>query len=731
MPLALGIYMGWARLGCLSAALLVCAVVAATAAEPKRVLVLHSFGNFEAEDAFGDYFRADLAEKSPYPIDQYEVTLEIAHFSDGERDAAFVEYLKALLAGRPPDLVVTLVSPAARFVQRHRRDLFPSTPVLFAALDARALEGQALTDNDAIVPNLLDRREVIENILQTLPSTTTVAVAIGNAPIERFWVNELRHELQPLESRVHFIFLNELSLEDMLARAGALPPRSAIYFGHLIVDGRGVSHRQAEVLTRLHAVANAPIFGQYDYQLGQGILGGRLLSIHSLSQRTAEVASRILQGASPGDIETSRQTLGTPEYDWRELRRWKVAEAGLPPNSTVRFREPTLWEQYRWYIIGAAAFSTLEGILIVALLVNGRRLRQTHNDLKASEERMSLAAVAANLRFWVWEIPRDEVWGSASEWSLADPDPATPFSFDERLETAHADDRDSIRRAVQRACRGDGEYRVDFRAPQPDSTIRWIAARGRVEFDRQGQPVRMRGVSIDITERRRAEEEARDLSGRLITAQEDERARLARALHDDITQRLAVLAIDAGRKESSIGDAATKQVLRSMRDVLTRLSEDVHALSYALHPAILQDLGLIEALKTECDRFRIVEAIPVRFAAEELLDEPPRPVALCLYRVAQEGLRNAARHANASAIEVGLQFVDGGLELSVHDNGVGFDPAQKRTRPSLGHASMRQRLSLVGGELRIDSKVGYGTTVQAWAPVNWEAHRESSASVAG
>jgi signal transduction histidine kinase len=451
-----------------------------------------------------------------------------------------------------------------------------------------------------------------------------------------------------------------------------------------------------------------------------------------LSQRTAEVAARILQGASPGDIKTPAQTLGAPEYDWRELRRWGIAEAGLPPNSIVRFREPTLWEQYRWHMLGVAAFSTLEWILVVALLLNRRRLGRAHESLKTSEERMSLAAVAANLRFWAWEIPRDEFWGTASDWSLGNLDPAKPIRFDQGLESAHAADRILIRRAVQRALESDGEFRVEFRAPQADSTIRWIAARGRVEFDRKGEAIRMRGVSIDITERRRAEEEARDLSGRLITAQENERARLAGVLHDDVTQRIALVAIEVGRKESDISDAATRQVLRSMRDVLTRLSEDVHALSYALHPAILQDLGLIEALKTECDRFSSAVAIPVRFRAEELLDEPPRPVALCLYRIAQEALRNVARHASASEIKVGLQFVDGGLELSVHDNGVGYDAAApKQARPSLGHASMRQRVSLVGGELHIDSKRGQGTTVQAWAPLNREAHCESSASVAG
>ena len=123
--------MGWARRAWMAVTLLAFAAGNATAAEPKRVLLLHSFGwNFQAEDAFGDYLRTDLAEKSPYPLDAYEVLLEIARFNDGERDEAFVSYLRALFASRPPDLIITMVSPAARFIQRHRR-----RPVSFNAGD--------------------------------------------------------------------------------------------------------------------------------------------------------------------------------------------------------------------------------------------------------------------------------------------------------------------------------------------------------------------------------------------------------------------------------------------------------------------------------------------------------------------------------------------------------------------------------------------------------------------
>src|SRR5262249_303127 len=151
----------------------------------------------------------------------------------------------------------------------------------------------------------------------------------------------------------------------------------------------------------------------------------------------------------------------------------------------------------------------------------------------------------------------------------------------------------------------------------PGADTRWVAARGRCEFDQEGKPVRVRGVTIDITKRRQAEEAARELSGRLINAQEEERSRLARELHDDVTQRLALLAIDAGRGEQILSSAAAGgNAMRAIREGLIRLSEDVHALAYRLHPSILEDLGLIAALKTECERFGRAASIPVDLKAQ-------------------------------------------------------------------------------------------------------------------
>ena len=219
--------------------------------------------------------------------------------------------------------------------------------------------------------------------------------------------------------------------------------------------------------------------------------------------------------------------------------------------------------------------------------------------------------------------------------------------------------------------------------------------------------------------RRSAEKDAMGLSGRLLTAHEDERRHLAREMHDDLTQRLARLAIDAGRMENT---PTAPQGMGPLREGLVRLSEDVHALSYRLHPSMLDDLGLVEALKAECDRVARHGALNVDVEARGVPEALPGETSLCLYRVAQEALSNAARHARASAVTVLLSPRGNGLQLAVSDNGSGFDPAHSRDHASLGLASMRERVRVLHGELDIRSAPGRGTTVVAWVPATRQVH---------
>lgn len=286
------------------------------------------------------------------------------------------------------------------------------------------------------------------------------------------------------------------------------------------------------------------------------------------------------------------------------------------------------------------------------------------------------------------------------------------------MEHIHPDDRARVLELRRQLHAGELEHlSVEYSFPHPTRGERWIHHVGRVaQRDAGGRTLRSFGVLRDITEAKRAEAALRDLSRRLIRAHEDERALLARELHDDVTQRLAVLAIDMGRAELTAADGAQADVMRSVRAELVRLSEDIHSLAYQLHPSVLEELGLVEALRAECERRGRQGRLAVSMNLESVPAVAGEEAQLCLFRVAQEALTNVARHAGTGRASVTLRRADGGLLLAVGDQGVGFDPTRPREGRSLGLASMRERLHLVGGTLDVESSPGRGTTVVAWVP---------------
>jgi signal transduction histidine kinase len=347
----------------------------AALAEGRRVLLLHSFGPFfEPWSAVAGRFREELTRQLP-AVDLYEASLEMARLPQPSEEAPLVDYMRALFAGRNLDLVVAVGAPAARFFQKYRAQFFPSTPLLITAADQRTFSEAALTSNDATVPSTLDLRKLVENILQVLPNTTNIAFVIGASPLERFWVQEMRQAFQPFAGRVTFEWFTDLPQEEMVKRAAILPPRSALFYASVRVDAVGIPNEQNRVLARLRQSANAPIFSYLDSNLGQGVVGGPVISTQELGRRAAEVAVRILNGERPADIKTTPVGLGTPVYDWRELQRWKISEARLPPGSIVQFREPSAWERYRWQLIAFLAALLVQSAMIGWLLIalKGRR----------------------------------------------------------------------------------------------------------------------------------------------------------------------------------------------------------------------------------------------------------------------------------------------------------------------------------------------------------------------
>jgi hypothetical protein len=350
------------------------AVTGTLAAEPKRVLMLHSFGpQFVPWVFFAGQFREELFKQSADKIDLYEASLEGARFQQPDEQRPILEYLAALFASKKLDLIVTIGAPATIFVQKYRDQFFPSIPLVIGGPEQRVINFAKLTSNDAPIAVALDFKSWIDNVLQVLPDTTHIAWVLGASPLERFWAEEFRRTSQPFTDRVSFEYFNDLSFEEMLKRISKLPPHSAAFFVDLRVDAAGVPLDRESVLPKLRAATNAPIFSYVDNYLGQGIVGGPMMSSHELGRRMAEAAVRILKGEVPADLKIPALASGPSQYDWRELQYWNISEARLPPGSVIRFREPGSREQYRSQILLICLVILLQGGLISGLLFERRR----------------------------------------------------------------------------------------------------------------------------------------------------------------------------------------------------------------------------------------------------------------------------------------------------------------------------------------------------------------------
>jgi len=498
--------------------LLLTAASTTTEAGQKRVLILYSFGrSFAPYNQVASSFQTELAQLHDEPIQFPEASVMGPQFLASQSGEPIVAYLRALFPGDKPDLIVPFGAPANVFVLRHRAQLFPTTPLLLAAVDERHLQTFTLDAKTTAVPASFDFPAVAEDFLRLWPGTTNLVTVQGQTALENFWKTQIQRELAPFTNRLALTWLDNLTMKQMLESVGRLPPHSVILYHYILVDAAGVPYEDTRALNAIHASANAPIVGLFEEELGLGLVGGRMLSLRDLGRKTAVVAARILKGESPGSLQIQPMKVGPPSYDWRELRRWGIDPKQLPPGSEVRFRPPAFAQQYRWQILGALATCLIEAVLILALLRQLRRRREIERALRYSEERMKLAASAAGIRVWEWDMGNGHISTTsgppAARMASGELAPSDYASF---LRSVHPADRDQVTLAVAKSKRGDCNYESVHRVLERAGRTRWIAERGRVEFGAKHEPLRMRGVSMDITNLKEAELRAQESERRFL-----------------------------------------------------------------------------------------------------------------------------------------------------------------------------------------------------------------------
>ena len=424
------------------------------------------------------------------------------------------------------DLIV-LVGPDAIRILAEPKAIFPNVPVVFCCTAPGQIDQMRPDSRSTGSWFQLEPAKTVEAALGLLPETRHLFVVGGQSDYDRRLTALVKTDLISYENKLDVTYLTDLPMSKLQERLRHLPDHSIVLYLSFFKDAQGREFLNiAEALPMIAGAANAPVFGIADTQLGHGIVGGFVVSFEEQGKIVGRDALEILAGKPPQDIPIVH---GPSLYlfDWRELQRWKLDESRLPAGSTVLFRQPTLWEQYRrTLLIGLLVLVSLS-LLTIYLLFERKQLHAARNE-------------------------------------------------------------------------------------------------------------QMR------------------LSGMLIGAQEDERARLASELHDDFSQRLAVLSLGL-ETAADIVPESPEEANRQLHELMNSASEigaDLHTLSHRLHSSTLERLGLAAGVAAFCKEFTAQQGIQVAFSHEDVPRSVSPDVALCLFRIVQEGLRNVKKHSGAAHAQV-------------------------------------------------------------------------------
>jgi signal transduction histidine kinase len=568
----------------------------------KQVLVLYSARRDSQIAKVGDrelprILEADLKQT----VDYYSEFMDVPRFHEPEYDRAFRDYLLLKYKGQHFDLIIAMSPSILQFLMHHRSELVRETPIVFFQTSSIFL--RPANSTGVIAEPSFSGTVDLAHTLQ--PDLQNVFVVTGSGDQMETIANEamVRQQLASVESHFAVTYFSGLSTRDLETHISALPPHSIVLYVAVNRDATGEFFNPLQYTDRIAAVANAPMYSWVDSTIGRGVVGGSMKVQETETAEIAQLAARVLRGERADSIPPVHANLNVPQVDWRQLRRWGISEARIPAGTLVRFREPTTWDRYHNYILGAVGLLVAQSALIALLLVQGVRRREAEEQVRGSQARL------------------------------------------------------------------------------------------RASYDR-----------------------IRDLAGRLLMAQEDERTRIARELHDDVGQQLALLTVDLDLVRGAGGEFET-ETGTLLDDTLKRAREvakTVHDLSHRLHPEKLHLLGLVAALSAIQREFSL-PTLKVRFEHRNVPASLPRNVTLCLFRIAQEALQNIVKHSAAHDVSIELVGTDRELTLTIVDDGNGFD-GDTTTSKGLGLISMGERLEGIGGSLNIRSRPGAGTRLEIAVP---------------
>ncbi len=693
-------------------------IAAATAKEVRRVLILHSLGfSSPASIRVDQEIRAAL-DNSPYQIELYEETLQGILFSDPASQREVRLGLIHKYRDRKPDVVIAVAPAPIRFMAESHDEFGPNTPVVFCASSEDQLDNLKLDSRFTGAWRTLDAAKTLEAALQLRPDTKHVVVVGGGV----FWYDKslesiVKEQLHSYESRLQFTYLSNLEMPALLEKLRRLPEHSIVFYTAISQDAAGTHFiDETQSLPMVVGAANAPVFVTEDTFIGQGTVGGYVTSYGDEGRVAGSLAVRILKGEKPQNIPIVKDA-NVYMFDWRALRRWGLNENRVPPGSIVLNRVPSVWEAYRKYILGAIFVVLAETLLVFALLWERARRREVERSLRESEERFRLVADTAPALIWMSGSDKkctffNEGWlnftGRSIDLELGDG----------WADGVHVEDLQRCLDTYTQAFDRREAFRLEYRLRRHDGEYRWLLDIGVPRLSDEGSFVGYIGSCVDLTDRKLAETALASVSRRMIEAQEQERTRIARELHDDVGQRLALFSINLAQLHQEPTNALEiRSRAAELKNQISDIATDIQGLSHRLHSSKLEYLGLATAMKGFCEEFGEQQKVEIDFETHDLPNPLSPDISLCLFRVLQEALHNSAKYSGVQHLEVRSWGTPNEVHLTVSDLGSGFDVDLAKTGRGLGLISMDERLKILKGTLSIRSQRKRGTTVHAFVPL--------------
>ncbi len=732
---------------------------------PRTVLTIH-FGSedFPGSSAIDGAIREALQSRADAPVNYYAEYLESEAFPSEPATLAMRDYIRRKFDGRRIDVVIADATPALQFVIRFREELFARVPIVFVA--GRMPEGIA-QHTAAEITGLLSEpalEETLDLALRLHPSVKRVFVVAQATTVEGY-ESRIRAALGGFSQRVVLTFVSEPSVARLLATVRAIsPPALILYARYAPADSEAVVYAD-EVGRLVGRASSVPVYGVHDLYIGSGIVGGMMRGSRTTGTRVGQIARQILDGTPPENIPIEPVPL-VPTFDWRQLQRWGIDRSRLPVGADVRFRQPSAWELYRWYIVVAGTVVAVQTLLIGGLLAQRARrrlaeasasqlvheLQASETGLRESEARMSLAVDAADLGIWIRNVARNEIWASHRWRVLFGFAPSEPLEFDAILQRLHPDDRENLRQAHAMAFAGanGGRYQTEYRLMLPDGATQWVSSQGRVEFDATGQPALIRGTARDVTARKQAEQETQLLRQEIAHAgRVSMMGQLASGLAHEINQPLAAILRNAEAAELFLqhpspdleelrailsdirsDDERAGNVIDRMRGLLKRQTLDSGRLDVG---ALVGDVAALVRIDAATRQVKVDVHVPADLPHVRGDRVQIQQVLLNLILNGMDALDGTRPEARRVDVTARADVAPGGpiVEIAVTDAGAGipadtlariFDPffTTKPNGMGIGLAVSRAIVEAHGGRLWAENRNGGGAAFRFTLPVTEE-----------